>query len=107
MRARRTTPPMIWFMACKNLINSDHYKNFCIENNYCNKYFKTSAEVVYRYFTENSFAEEHRALQDAEIESEIFALSVKKSNEIEQGIVAFPFRTLGTVAKYKKENPSR
>lgn len=93
----------IWFMCCKNLINNDKYKDFCISNNYCNTYFKTSAEIVYRFFNGNDFVEQHRALQDAQIESELFAKSIQVSKEIELGVVAFPFRTLGTVKKYKEE----
>lgn len=93
----------IWYMACKNLINCAEYKKFCYDNEYYNKYFSTSAEVVYRYFNSNEFVEQHRALQDVEIETEIFAKSVAKTKIIEQGIVSFPFRTLGTIKQYEKE----
>ena len=52
------------------------------------------------------FDEAHTAIDDADIESEIFALIVKKAkNQIEMGIEYFPFRILGTVKKFVYQHP--
>lgn len=52
------------------------YKKFCESNNYITKKnrVQVKAETVYRYITKNvDFIESHTALEDAIIESEIFA----------------------------------
>ena len=52
------------------------------------------------------FDEAHTAIDDADIESEIFALVVKKAkNQVEMGIEYFPFRILGTVEKFVDQHP--
>lgn len=57
----------------KNLVNDD-YKNFCTTNGYFtdNDNYSTTAEVVYRYIkNDTEFIEDHTALSDALIETEI------------------------------------
>ena len=45
---------------------------------------------------EDNFEEAHCAIDDAEIESEIFALIAKKTkHKFERGIIYFPFRIIG------------
>lgn len=92
----------VWGLACKYLLNNDSYKNFCKENNFftaSGKYYKTSAEVVYRFLAEDiGFNEAHTALNDSEIEAMIFGKAVKKAkNSVEYGIICFPFRILGRI----------
>ena len=75
----------------------------CIENNWLTdskKYYKTSAETAFR-FCENivDFEESHTAIEDAEIETKLFAKSTKKTkHKFEIGIIFFPFRELGVIS---------
>lgn len=95
----------LWGLSCRHIINNDYYKNVCVANDWqteSGKYFKTSAETTYRFVKgENTFEESHTALDDADIESEIFHLIVKKTKgKFEMGIDFFPFQQLGTVAEF-------
>lgn len=92
----------LWGLSCIYLLNNNEYRQFCYDNNLFSaseKYFSTTAENTFRFITDNSnFEEAHTALNDAEIESEIFGLITKKSkNKYEMGIIYFPFRILGKV----------
>lgn len=94
----------LWGIACDRLINIPKYKNYCINNQYLTNsamFFKTSAEIVFRYLTQNEdFEEEHTALNDSEIEAFILAKCLKKG-KIEQPIIKeFPFRQLGETGDY-------
>ena len=100
----------LWGLSCEYLLNNDDYKGACLRNGWqteSGKYFKTSAETTYRFITgQIDFDEAHTAIDDADIESEIFALIVKKAkNKIDLGIEYFPFRTLGTVKKFILQHP--
>lgn len=97
----------VWGLSCLYLINNDEFKKTCLCKNWMTesgKYFKTSAEVVYRFCADDdNFIEAHTALNDAEIESFLFSLAVKKNkNQVEFGITYFPFRELGTVEKFRE-----
>lgn len=96
----------VWGLSCNFLLNNDAYRNACRMNEWqteSGKYFKTSAETAFRFCSKNyNFDESHTALNDAEIESELFAMAVKRNkNNIEWGIEFFPFRTLGTVQEFE------
>lgn len=100
----------LWGLSCNYLLNNDEYKAACLRNGWqteSGKYFKTSAETTYRFITGNhDFDEAHTAIDDADIESEIFALIVKKAkNKVDIGIEYFPFRNLGTVKRFVMDNP--
>jgi len=100
----------IWGLACNYLLNTDDYKRACMVNGWqteSGKYFKTSAETTFRFVTgQTDFIEAHTAIDDADIESEIFALIVKKAkNKVEMGIEYFPFRVLGTVERFLNDHP--
>ena len=100
----------LWGLSCEYLLNNDEYKKACLLNGWqteSGKYFKTSAETTYRFITGNAdFDEAHTAIDDADIESEIFAIIVKRAkNKVEMGIEYFPFRILGTVAKFVTDHP--
>lgn len=98
----------IWGMACEHLLNCDKYKKMCCENQWrsaSGKYFTTSAEKAYRFLKNDiEFDEAHTALNDAEIETEIFAKVLKKTvKNLKIGITYFPFRTLGLVQNFQYE----
>lgn len=106
-RFRGKTYPLfdLWGMSCEHLLNNDDYKRLCLDNDWITasgKYFKTSAETAYRFLTENyDFEEAHMALDDAIIESELFAAIVKKSlKNLTIGITYFPFKLLGAIEKF-------
>lgn len=100
----------LWGLSCNYLLNNDEYKKTCLLNGWqteSGKYFKTSAETTFRFVTgQTNFIEAHTAIDDADIESEIFALVVKKAkNKVDIGIEYFPFRILGTVARFLDQHP--
>lgn len=95
----------VWGLSCQHILNNDEYKQTCIENEWktaSEKYFKTSAETCYRFFKgNNDFEESHTAIDDSEIESEIFSEILHRTkNKFEIGIIYFPFRILGTVEEF-------
>lgn len=93
----------LWGVACERLINIDKYRNYCLENSLITAsafYFKSSAETSFQYIMNRyDFIEDHTALSDAEIESQILAKALKKG-KIEPSIKPFPFRELGTTVDY-------
>lgn len=107
LRGRAFPIADIWGMACERLINSKKYKLMCLENNMISAsglFFKTSAEASFRYLAGNvGFEEEHTALSDTKIESDILTKILKKG-DIEPGIIYFPFRELGETVKFMIEN---
>lgn len=95
----------LWGLTCQHIINCDEYKQMCIDNKWeteSGKYFKTSAETAFRFFSGNTeFIESHTAIDDVAIESQLFAEIAKRTkNKWEMGIEFFPFRILGTVERY-------
>lgn len=106
-RFRKNEYPLfdVWGLACKNLLNNDDFRNFCIKNDFLTaskKYFSTTAENAFRFcFNKADFIESHTALDDAEIESKLFSLIVKKNlSNFEIGIIYFPFREVGKVENF-------
>lgn len=96
----------LWGLSCEHILDCDEYRDMCINERWetaSGKYFKTSAETAYRYVSkQNDFNEAHIAIDDVTIESELFALIVKKSKKKwTMGITCFPFRRLGTVEDYR------
>ena len=92
----------VWGLACKYLLNCDEYRAMCNELGWITasgKYYKTSAETAFRFISQNEdFVEAHTALDDAEIESQIFGEIVGKDlKKFEIGIAYFPFRMVGKV----------
>jgi hypothetical protein len=95
----------LWGLTCKHILNCDEYKQMCIDNGWqtaSGKYFKTSAETAFRFFAERmDFIEAHTAIEDADIEAELFAEIAKRTNnKWEMGIIYFPFRILGKVENF-------
>lgn len=92
----------VWGLCCEHILNSDDFREQCHREGWYSesgKYFKTSAEVAYRFIKQNSdFIESHTAIEDADIESEIFSIVARKlKNKIPIGIIYFPFRLVGRV----------
>ena len=90
----------LWGLSCEHILNSDEYREACMANGWktdSGKYYKTSAETTFRFITgSNDFDEAHTALNDAEIETEIFSLIHKRTRgKFTYGIIAFPFRIVG------------
>lgn len=103
-RFRGKTYPLfdLWGLSCEHLLNNSKYKDTCIEKKWetaSGKYFPTNAEKAFAFCFENyNFEEEHMALEDALIESALFALICKiTKHDFARGIEYFPFRNLGTV----------
>lgn len=97
----------IWGLACENIINTPTYKRACLENSLISPsgmYFSTNAENVRRFiYKEYGFIEDHTALSDAEIETEILLKALKRGKKIE-GIEFFPFRKLGYVSEFVEQD---
>lgn len=94
----------VWGLACKHILNCDEYKNMCSDNGWVTasgRYYKTSAETAFRFVNqEQDFEEAHTALDDALIESVLFAECMRKTKKkIEMGIIYFPFKMLGEVGR--------
>ena len=93
----------LWGIACEKMLNTNGYKNYCLDNELTSAsglYFKTSAETAFQYLTRNfEFVEEHTALSDAIIESQILTKVLKKCG-IKPSLDCFPFQELGTTTEY-------
>ena len=92
----------VWGLSCKYILDNDEYREMCINNDWITasgKYYKTSAETCYRFFKgNNDFNESHTAIDDTEIESEIFTEILRRTkNKFEIGIIYFPFRMVGKI----------
>lgn len=102
-RGRKYPMIDIWGFACTVLLNNNKFKRNCIENGRISStglYFSTSAETCFQYIISNyGFIEDHTALSDAEIETEILFKALKRS-KIETGIKYFPFHILGETIEY-------
>lgn len=94
----------LWGYSCKVLLNNEKFRKFCINNGFCSasqKFFSTSAQTVFRYINKDeTFIEQHTALDDARIESMILSKILKRKS-IEPSIIAFPFRIIG---RYDQHN---
>lgn len=92
----------IWALSCIHLLDNDEYRQKCIEQEWLTasrKYYKTSAETAYRFlFNNDEFIESHTAIDDVEIECEIFQRILAKTKfKFEMGIIYFPFKIVGQV----------
>ena len=100
----------LWLVSCEKLINTDRYRDYCLQNNFLTNsgtFFKTSAESTFSYLTNDiDFIEEHTALSDAIIEVAILTKILKKG-KLEATMGAFPFRELGETYKYVTAKPSK
>lgn len=98
----------LWGLACEHILNTDEYRKTARENGWIgDKYYRTNAEVTYRFITGNiTFDEAHTAIDDCDIETIIFAEIVKQTaNNWAKGISYFPFKIVGVVTP-TTENPA-
>lgn len=94
----------IWAVACDFLKNNEKYKAFCYNFRHYNKYFKTNAEIVYRFFMQNDhFEEAHTALEDAKIESWLLTHFIERKKAIKKGITTHPYLMLGSIKSYAEK----
>ena len=99
--------PMIdvWGLACAYILNCSAYKKACLENkrvSHTGVYFSTSAESAMQFFSKKfDFIEDHTALSDAEIETELLFAALKRGKLI-QGIIYFPYKMLGDTVEFVK-----
>ena len=97
--------PMIdvWAVSCAYLLNNNKFKAQSIMEGRMSStglYFSTSAETAMQYLSQRfDFIEDHTALSDAEIETELLFAALKRGKIIE-GLVYFPFRMLGETIEY-------
>lgn len=102
---RGVSYPMIdiWGLACTYILNCAAYKKSCLENkrvSHTGTYFSTSAESAMQFFSKKfDFIEDHTALSDAEIETELLFASLKRGKLI-QGIIFFPYKMLGDTVEF-------
>lgn len=86
----------IWLMALQTVATKKSFQNYCIENNFLTKKgnFKTSAETVYGYLTNNNgYIEEHTAFEDSKIEMQIFLACLKMHKAFTQNCHCFDLPT--------------
>ena len=93
----------IWGIACKYLLNNEKYKKMCLTSGKVSPsglYFSTNAEVTMQYLSKRfDFIEDHTALSDAEIETEILFTALKRGKVV-QGIIYFPYKMLGETVDF-------
>lgn len=72
-------------MANDTICKMSTYRKFCEENGYItkNKQLRKTAEILYRFVSaDNEFIEEHKALEDVDIERQILAYCVRKHKKM-------------------------
>lgn len=85
----------IWGMACESIAMTKKYHKFCIDNDFVSdaENCRTSAEVVYRFLTNNATYEEcHTGLEDVLIESFIMAECLKKHVKLSREVLPMPWK---------------
>ena len=72
-------------MARQTFAKDNNYKKFCKENNFMvHNRPRLTAEILYRYLTNNiNFEESHTGLEDTEIEKRIFWACLKMNKDID------------------------
>lgn len=84
-----------WHMSCQTILRQKTFFKKAIKNEWTSECgnVKTSAEVAYRYLTDEiDFIESHTALQDALIETEIFAKCISTHKKMDRTIVHMPWK---------------
>lgn len=95
----------LWGLTCKHILNCDEYKQMCVDNAWetaSGLYFPTNAEKAFAFVSSQlEFEEAHTAIEDAEIESALFAIIYRRTKgNFEMGIEYFPFKILGKVENW-------
>lgn len=85
----------IWSLACEVLFSQKSFAKFAFKNGFYSEAgnYRTSAEVAYRYMTNDpDFVEEHKGLEDVKIEAEILGRCFKQNKKYLSGIISHPWR---------------
>lgn len=84
-----------WGMACQTLLRQKNYFKNAVENEWVSEAgnVKTSAETSFRYINKDfSFEESHTALEDAIIETAIFAKCIATHKKMDRKILVMPWK---------------
>ena len=84
-----------WHMACQTLLKQKKFFKNALVHEWVSEAgnVKTSAEITYRHVNEiPDFVEAHTALEDALIETAIFAKCVKTHKKMNREIIAHPWQ---------------
>lgn len=76
-------------MAESTICKMPTYKRFCARNGYIckNGQVRKTAEILYRFITNNNeFIEEHKALEDVDIERQILAYCVRQKKKMRKNL---------------------
>lgn len=79
----------IWHMACQVIYTQKTFQKWVRKNNFVSPSgnIQTSAEIGYRYYSNNiDFQEEHKGLQDVEIECKIMAKCFAQHKKMKKNI---------------------
>ena len=92
---KNTTIWCSWGMSCQTLLKQKNYFKDAIKHNWISDAgnVQTSAETAFRYINkDSSFEESHTALEDAIIETAIFAKCIKTKKKMDREILTMPWR---------------
>lgn len=92
----------LWGMACETILLRKAFFKIAKENNWFSEVgnIKTSAEVCYRFISNNyDFEESHTALDDAVIETAILAKILRAKQKMSWGIISQPWRIVQEYGK--------
>ncbi|MDY3778533.1 MAG: hypothetical protein SOZ53_06765, partial [Candidatus Onthovivens sp.] len=86
----------IWGQTCEVVFQQKSFKAFAEKHGLISdsgKFYKTSAEVAYKYLINNpDFEEEHTGLEDSLIEVQIYVRNKRQKKKMSGGIINQPFR---------------
>lgn len=92
----------LWGMACETILLRKTFFKIAKENNWFSEAgnIKTSAEVCYRFISNNyDFEESHTALDDSIIETAILAKILRAKQKMSWGIISQPWRIVQEYGK--------
>ena len=86
----------VWGMAVETICQQKSFSKYCQKHGLITesgKFYKTSAEVAYKYLINNpDFEEEHTGLEDSLIEVQIYVRNKRQKKKMSGGIINQPFR---------------
>ena len=92
----------LWGMACETILLRKSFYRIATENKWFSSSgnIKTSAEVCYRFISNNyDFEESHTALDDSIIETAILAKILRAKQKMSKGIIRQPWRIVQEYGK--------
>lgn len=95
----------LWGMACETILLRKTFYKIAKENKWFSEAgnIKTSAEMCYRFISNNyDFEESHTALDDAIIETAILAKVLRAKQKMSRGIIAQPWRIVQEYGKARE-----